>query len=139
MELGTIQKLSKDKRYLFSNDPGPVVLHTYRKPSASFAGLINANPNLRKMPASSHASSELSTASFTLVRSAFLGESKPSRCRFFAKNSLTEISRCPVASFWALARRFVRGFLFSAAEVELSELCCEKPSVLCFFLFPGSC
>lgn len=87
------------------------------------------------MPASSHASSELSTASFTLVRSAFLGESKPSRCRFFAKNSLTEISRCPVASFWALARRFVRGFLFSAAEVELSGVVLREAERALFFFF----
>src|SRR5207237_8724577 len=46
------------------------------------------------MPASSQASSELSTASLTAVRRAFLGLSKPSRCLFFAKNSLTDMSRC---------------------------------------------
>src|SRR5690348_7502767 len=46
------------------------------------------------MPASSQASRELSTASLTAVRRAFLGLSKPSRCLFFAKNSLTEMSRC---------------------------------------------
>src|SRR5215813_8703635 len=46
-----------------------------------------------RMPASSHASSALSTASFTQVRSALRGLSKPSRCRFFVKNSATEISR----------------------------------------------
>src|SRR5436305_1532477 len=33
-------------------------------------------------------------ASFTAVRRAFLGLSKPSRCLFFAKNSLTDMSRC---------------------------------------------
>ena len=45
------------------------------------------------MPASSHASSALSTASFTVVRRAFAGLSNPRRWRFFVKNSLTEISR----------------------------------------------
>src|SRR5262245_8265741 len=45
------------------------------------------------MPASSAASSALSTASLTQVRSALRGLSKPSRCRFFVKNSETEMSR----------------------------------------------
>ena len=57
------------------------------------------------MPASSQASSELSTASFTVVRSALAGLSKPRRWRFFVKNSLTEISRCRVAIVSAVARR----------------------------------
>ena len=46
-----------------------------------------------RMPASSAASSALSTASFTQVRRAFRGLSKPRRCRFLVKNSETEISR----------------------------------------------
>jgi len=46
-----------------------------------------------RFPASSQASSELSTASLTVVSRALRGLSKPSRCRFLAKNSLTEISR----------------------------------------------
>src|SRR5215467_1646466 len=59
------------------------------------------------MPASSQASSELSTASLTAVRRAFLGLSKPSKCLFFAKNSLTDISRCLAAIDSAVtARRF---------------------------------
>src|SRR5579871_1304569 len=59
------------------------------------------------MPASSQASSELSTASLTAVRRAFLGLSKPSRCLFLAKNSLTEMSRCFAAIDSAVtARRF---------------------------------
>src|SRR5215472_2120601 len=59
------------------------------------------------MPASSQASSELSTASLTAVRRAFLGLSKPSRCLFFAKNSLTDMSRCFAAIDSAVtARRF---------------------------------
>ena len=44
--------------------------------------------------ASSHASSELSTASLTVVSNALRGLSKPSRCRFLAKNSLTAMSFC---------------------------------------------
>ena len=50
-----------------------------------------------RIPASSQASSELSTASLTVVSSALRGLSKPSRCRFLAKNSLTDIS------FWDFA------------------------------------
>src|SRR5262249_8167796 len=46
-----------------------------------------------RIPASSQASSELSTASLTQVRSALRGLSNPSRCRFLVKNSETEISR----------------------------------------------
>src|SRR6516165_11602223 len=59
------------------------------------------------MPASSQASSELSTASLAAVRRAFRGLSKPSRCLFFAKNSLTDMSRCFAAIDSAVtARRF---------------------------------
>src|SRR5215471_7177496 len=57
------------------------------------------------MPASSQASSELSTASLTAVRRAFLGLSKPSRCLFFAKNSLTDMSRCFAAIDSAVTAR----------------------------------
>src|SRR5262249_61020326 len=46
-----------------------------------------------RIPASSAASSALSTASFTHVSSALRGLSNPSRWRFFVKNSETEISR----------------------------------------------
>src|SRR5262245_40574269 len=46
-----------------------------------------------RMPASSAASRALSTASFTHVRSALRGLSKPRRWRFLVKNSETEISR----------------------------------------------
>src|SRR5208282_5243799 len=44
--------------------------------------------------ASSHASSELSTASLTVVSSALRGLSNPNKWRFLAKNSLTAISFC---------------------------------------------
>ena len=56
------------------------------------------------MPASSQASSELSTASLIVVRRAFEGLSKPRRWRFLTKNSETEISRCFVASDSAVTR-----------------------------------
>ncbi len=46
-----------------------------------------------RMPASSQASRALSTASLTVVSRALRGLSKPSRWRFLAKNSLTEMSR----------------------------------------------
>ena len=61
-----------------------------------------------RIPASSQASSELSTASLMVVSSAFDGLSKPSRWRFLVKNSEMEISRCRVAISSAVARRFGR-------------------------------
>src|SRR5258707_4479298 len=60
---------------------------------------------VERMPASSQASRELSTASLTVVRRALAGLSNPSRCLFFVKNSLTEISRCFEAIDSAVARR----------------------------------
>jgi hypothetical protein len=54
----------------------------------------------------------------TLVRSALRGESNPSRWRFLAKNSLTEMSRWPAASVWAVARRFVG---VAGAETDAEE------------------
>src|SRR5215469_16057954 len=65
------------------------------------------------MPASSHASRELSTASLTAVSRAFRGLSNPRRWRFFAKNSLTEMSRCFSAMLSAVTRR--RGCLSSVS------------------------
>ena len=62
-----------------------------------------------RMPASSQASRALSTASLTVVSRALRGLSKPSRCRFLAKNSLTEMSRWLAAIDWAVARRRTRG------------------------------
>ena len=63
------------------------------------------------MPASSQASSELSTASLTVVSKALRELSKPSKCRFLAKNSLTDTSRCLVAIDSAVARRALEGGL----------------------------
>src|SRR5262245_66324068 len=71
------------------------------------------------MPASSAASSALSTASLTQVRSALRGLSKPSRCRFFVKNSETEMSRwrAPISTAEGVAglAGFASGALASAA------------------------
>src|ERR671912_862762 len=53
-----------------------------------------------KMPASSQASSALSTASLTQVSRAFRGLSKPNKWRILVKNSETEISlwRAPIST-----------------------------------------
>src|SRR5258707_6746995 len=69
------------------------------------------------MPASSAASSALSTASLTQVRSALRGLLKPSRWRFFVKNSETEISRwrAPISTAELVVAGFGSGVLASAA------------------------
>ena len=72
--------------------PGPLSVMLTRKRSSAVCWM--ATPISGRMPASSHASRELSTASFTVVSSALRGLSNPSRWRFFRKNSDTEISRC---------------------------------------------
>src|ERR1044072_5666420 len=79
------------------------------------------------MPASSQASSELSTASFTAVRRAFLGLSKPSRGLFFAKNSLTDMSRC-----FAAIDSAVKARRFGGSSVSLTF------GIRCVFHFAGS-
>src|SRR5260370_31608285 len=82
--------------------PGPLSVTVTRKRVAWLAGggavpLLGATSTVTttsgRIPASSHASSALSTASLTQVRSALRGLSKPSRWRFLVKNSETEISR----------------------------------------------
>src|SRR5882672_8464250 len=83
--------------------PGPLSVAVTRKRVAWLAGgggapSATATSTLTRtsgrMPASSAASSALSTASLTQVRRAFRGLSNPSRWRFLVKNSETEISRC---------------------------------------------
>src|SRR5262250_2198437 len=82
--------------------PGPLSLTVMRKRLAWLAGgggpPLAATSSLTTMsgriPASSQASSALSTASFTQVNRALRGLSKPRRCRFLVKNSETDISRC---------------------------------------------
>src|SRR5437762_12944696 len=82
--------------------PGPLSVTVTRKRVAWLAGggadpLLPATSTLTttsgRIPASSQASSALSTASFTQVRSDLRGLSNPRRCRFLVKNSDTEISR----------------------------------------------
>src|SRR5215470_1370461 len=81
--------------------PGPLSVTVMRKRLAWLAGgggpPLAATSSLTTMsgriPASSQASSALSTASFTQVRRALRGLSKPRRCRFLVKNSETEIAR----------------------------------------------
>src|SRR5581483_6105291 len=74
-----------------------------------------------KMPASSHASSALSTASFTQVSSALRGLSKPRRCLFLVKNSETEISRCraPISTAVTVARGFGASAEFSSFSFSI--------------------
>ena len=71
--------------------PGPLSVTVTRKRVSAICS--SSTPISGTTPASSQASMELSTASFTAVSSARRGESKPSRCRFLRKNSETEISR----------------------------------------------
>src|SRR5881397_189752 len=81
--------------------PGPLSVTVIRKRLAWLAGgggpPLAATSSLTttsgRIPASSQASSALSTASLTQVSRALRGLSKPRRCRFLVKNSETEISR----------------------------------------------
>ena len=84
--------------------PGPLSSTVMRKRVSADAGAISTRTSGR-MPASSQASSELSTA-FLDGREQRLahGLSKPSRWRFFAKNSETEISRCFLLRVSAVTR-----------------------------------
>src|SRR5712664_4243784 len=109
--------------------PGPLSVTVTRKRVAWLAGggdapLLGATSTVTttsgRIPASSHASSALSTASLTQVRSALRGLSKPSRWRFLVKNSETEISRwrAPISTaegFVVGLAGFASGVLASAA------------------------
>src|SRR5262249_32266982 len=74
-----------------------------------------------RRPASSAASSALSTASLTQVRIALPALSKPSRWRFLVKNSETEISRwrAPIST----AEMVEAGFTGFASGVWASAAC----------------
>src|SRR5437773_3198287 len=109
--------------------PGPLSITVTRKrvawlgggggaPSATATSTLTRTSG--RMPASSAASSALSTASLTQVRSALRGLSNPSRWRFFVKNSETEISRwrAPISTAEMVAvglAGFASGVLASAA------------------------
>src|SRR5438445_11147937 len=108
--------------------PGPLSITVTRNRVAWLGGggapLAAATSTLTRtsgrMPASSAASSALSTASLTQVRSALRGLSKPSRWRFFVKNSETEISRwrAPISTAEVVVvglAGFASGVLASAA------------------------
>src|SRR5213594_4345520 len=108
---------------------GPLSITVTRKRVAWLGGgggapLATATSTLTRtsgrMPASSAASSALSTASLTQVRSALRGLSNPSRWRFFVKNSETEISRwrAPISTAEVVVvglAGFASGVLASAA------------------------
>src|SRR5438874_8403436 len=81
--------------------PGPLSVTVMRKRLAWLGGggasplvaISTLTTTSGSIPASSHASSALSTASLTQVSNALRGLSNPKRCRFLVKNSDTEISR----------------------------------------------
>src|SRR6266480_4144100 len=107
--------------------PGPLSVTVTRKRvawlAAGAAPLPGATSTLTttsgRMPASSAASSALSTASLTQVRSALRGLSKPSRWRFLVKNSETEISRwrAPISAADTVA--FGSALMVFSALIEL--------------------
>src|SRR6266581_2059673 len=117
--------------------PGPLSLTVTRKRVAWLAGggaapLLDATSSLTttsaRMLASSDASSALSTASLTQVRSAFLGLSKPSRWRFLVKNSDTEMSRwrAPISAAETAAFGSAVGTLASTVAIAFLD---TKPTL----------
>src|ERR1700682_5148065 len=111
--------------------PGPLSMTVTRKRVAWLAGggaspLLGETSSVTttsgRMPASSAASSALSTASFTQVRRAFLGLSKPSRWRFLVKNSETEMSRWRAPISAADTAAFGSGVGALASTVDISLL-----------------
>src|SRR3989441_773151 len=111
--------------------PGPVAMTVTRKRVAWLAGgcapLLGATSTVTttsgRMPASSAASSALSTASLTQVRSAFRGLSKPSRWRFLVKNSETEMSRwrAPISAADRAAFGSAVGVLASTVDISFFD------------------
>src|SRR5712692_678311 len=112
--------------------PGPLSVTVTRKRVAWLAGggvspLLGATSSVTttsgRMPASSAASSALSTASLTQVRSAFLGLSKPRRWRFLVKNSETEMSRwrAPISAAEMAAFGSGVGGLASAVAISFFD------------------
>ena len=79
---------------LFCGIPGPLSSTTNSIMSFLVSILATLTLMVGKIRASSHASRELSTASFTAVISDLTGESNPRKCLFFSKNS--DIATC----FW---------------------------------------
>ena len=80
--------------------PGPlssIIIATLSPPASSMLTMISGS-----IPASSHASRELSTPSLTAVSRLRGAESKPSICLFFSKNSAILMARCFFASSSAI-------------------------------------
>ena len=119
VELRAVEQAAEDLRHLLAHDARAVVLD--RDPEARLGDLARSRRARRAgCRASSQASSELSTASFTVVSSAFDGLSKPSRWRFFAKNSETEMSRACLASSAAERRGAERSTLWASLALRAS-------------------
>ena len=119
--------------------PGPLSMTVTRKRVAWLAATGASSPldatssvttTSGRMPASSAASSALSTASLTQVSRAFRGLSKPSRWRFLVKNSETEISRwrAPISAADGAAFGSADGGLASAADMPLLDIKSPLPS-----------
>src|SRR6266849_4713583 len=91
-----------------------------------------------RIPASSEASSALSTASLTQVSRALRGLSNPSRCRFLVKNSETEISRCraPISTAETAAAGLAGAFLDTT--VAISSLIADQRFAPRLIRLPGS-
>src|SRR3990172_11377758 len=124
--------------------PGPLSVTVTRKRVAWLAGggaspLLGATSSRTttsgRMPASSAASSALSTASLTQVRRAFLGLSKPSKWRFLVKNSDTEMSRwrAPISTADTDVYGSSVGVLASAVTIAY----CDTKSALAIILLSG--
>jgi hypothetical protein len=110
--------------------PGPLSwIETRKRVSAT---CLIATRMSGRMLASSQASSELSTPSFTVVSSAFDGLSNPSRWRFLAKNSDTEMSRCFLARSSAVAG--VRERLEAFATLDFAGVALRGAFLLGAFL-----
>ncbi len=95
----------------FLTIPGPLSSTMTRNLSFSMSMISTCISG--SMPASSHASMELSTASLTTVSNAFLLLSKPRRCLFLSKNSATLMSRCFFASSSAVVYCVIISALFN--------------------------
>ena len=91
--------LPKTSGMFFRTIPGPLSSTMIRY--SSFPSCLISTNISGNICASSHASSELSTASLTLTTRAFVRESNPRICLFFSKNSATLISLCFLAIRWA--------------------------------------
>src|SRR5215813_7857191 len=113
--------------------PGPLSVTVMRKRLAWLAGGAGSpwattstfTTMSGRIPASSHASRALSTASLTHVSSALRGLSNPSRWRFLVKNSETEMSRwrAPISTAVTVAAGLVTAGLAGAAAGAVAFGC----------------